>query len=224
MINKYYLLGNSTGDDVGNVFPQAARLHLGYDTKSDASMTRLTNHAFPPVNPDLRFELAPEAILTNIISVGNIKAAGLMVDHKTRWILEDYNIMQHAFYEASIIAEGTSHQYYWLHIVPDGLSGIDFKQSTFARYMVPLLRMNKISNVECESEEEFNHHMDNDQEFEVEKIVLTSEFIEKQYDLFFFPRTGTRPRIFVSDRLCARLEDEKITGGVIVEQNLLAGM
>lgn len=221
MISRYYLLGNSTGEDVGNVFPQTTGLPPGYDEGSVASMTKLTNETFPLVNPDLRFSLAPEALPTNIINVGNISATGLMMDHKTRWILEDFTIIRHAFYEASVMVNGTAHTYYWLHIVPDGLNGIDFERSRFARYMIPMLRMNKISNVECGSEEEFHHYMDSNQGFEVEKLILAPEFAEKQYDLFFFPRTGTYPDLFAFDRLCAKLMDENVTGMVVVEQQIL---
>lgn len=221
MANKYYLLDNSTGDDVGNVFPQTDGLPIGYDRDSETSMTKLRSHEFPRVAPDLRFNLAPKALLTNVVGVGNVVAVGLLVDEKLRRILDEFNIMRHAFYDATVMAHGIRYRYYWLHIVPEDHSGIDFKRSRFATYEASFFQLGKISNVECGSEEELIHHIDNTPGFGLEKIMLTPEFMAKQYDMFFFPRISTNPVIIISDRLCQRLIEEEITGIVIMRQDVV---
>jgi len=219
VINKYYLLGYGTGEEVGGVYPQTEGLPPGYDEDSPASMTNLSNWEFPAVDPDLRFELSPEAVLTNVVSPSNINASGLLVDREVRDILEEFHVMNHAFYEASLAANGIPYKYYWLHMVPPDHSGIDFSRSTFATFMMPLFRFGKKDVVKCRDEAEMHEHIDKDDRFGFDVLYLTSDFMKQQYDLFRFPRIGTSPPLIASDRLCDELTGRGITGLKIVPQD-----
>lgn len=216
-----HYLDNSIGRDVGNVFPQTVGLFPGYDEYAPNSMTRLTNAEFPVIPPDLRFVLDPKTWLTDVISVGNISASGLLVNGRLKEVLEEYKIPNHEFYEADVHDTHSVYRYFWLHIVPDDEEWIDFSRSRFAVYELPLSRIDKLRDVACKNRAEMIFHLENTYGFSPEEIFLTEAFAAERYDVFLVRRIGLEAPLLISERLKIRLEDEGVTGLEIREQEFV---
>ncbi|MBT2563801.1 hypothetical protein J7E50_21420 [Pedobacter sp. ISL-68] len=121
----YYSIENSTGKDVGNVFPQASCLNqdLAHSIQFDE---------FSNFDSEILFKLEPKAKLTDVLSQAAISAYGFLVNNKVRQILEGFNLMEHRYYKCLVKDQkGVVHDYYWLHLVDDNTKKIDYSNSIF---------------------------------------------------------------------------------------------
>lgn len=121
----YYSIDNSTGKDVGNVFPQVSCLNqdLAHSIQFDE---------FSNFDSEILFKLEPKAKLTDILSQAAISAYGLLINDKVRQILEGFNIMKHRHYKCLVKDQsGVVHYYYWIHLVEDNTKKIDYSNSIF---------------------------------------------------------------------------------------------
>lgn len=221
---KYYFLSNSTDEkEIGKSYPQCkgipSRLGLNKNWfNQEDSMSKLKNSEFPTYNPDLRFELKKNAILTDLISTSNISAKGLLLSEKAKNIFTTCNLAPYRVYPASVIQGSINHQYFWLHLVKENLEGIDFLNSKFH---ITNLAFMKIENLNILSNEDYiiEKNKLKMKHIRAEKISLTKNYSDNLFDLIFFPLIHSN--IFISQNLANKIKKNNLTGFNIENQNIL---
>lgn len=213
---KYFFLKNSAKkEEIGNVYPQCEGMAEGYTHKrfeQPNSMTKLTNDSFPGQDPDLLFDLNKKGILTDVVSPSNLSAKGLLVNQRTKHILDEFDLMPHKYYPATIREKGISYDYFWLHLVKKDLSGIDFQESEFE--ITNLVYM-PISDIEIS---DFEDYMEKAKSLSMKHIRAKKIVLDKtiKTDLIYFRYISSD--ILISENLAIELAKSNITGIEIVEQ------
>lgn len=111
--------------ETGKVFPQVICISL-------ESAHQLDSSDFSTSTPELIFKLNKGAKVTDIISQVAINAQGLLVSELFKSLLEEFNLMYYKLYPASIVTTNCSLNYYWLHLIDDGLrDDINYGESVF---------------------------------------------------------------------------------------------
>lgn len=121
----YYLIENSTDNQVGNVFPQASCINqkIAHAINFDG---------FSNLDVSISFQLESKAKLTDVLSQAAISAHGLLVSKKVKELLSNFNIVQHKYYNCLVRdLTGVKHEYFWLHFVDDFANLINYSQSEF---------------------------------------------------------------------------------------------
>ena len=216
---KYYRLERSVDTKV--IGRHAIQLTFA-DKKSQDSCWSLVDEEFPNFKPDLRFDLERGAKLTDVVSSG-VDVPGFMINERVKNIFEQCKLPEHRYYEATVTDhKGVVHPYYWLHILPNDYSMIDFDKTIFKKTEEPMKIWPELafSNVEeiknapeiriksLEEKEKYNEEFSH--KLYVVLDVLRIHDSEK-YDMLFFPDVDVTI-IYISEKLANMLESEKITG------------
>lgn len=208
----YYSIENSTGKDVGHVFPQASCLNqdLAHSIQFDQ---------FSNFDCEILFKLEPKANLTDVLSQAAISAYGFLISKKTRRIFETFNLMQHRYYKCLVKDQkGLVHDYYWLHLLNNDLfNKIDYAASRF--YTTEFGFRNE--DVILESYEDYKirkAELGTMYGFKADSIQLTSEF-DYRIDMFNIPIFGKST--YISKVLADTLTNNNITGISINTSNII---
>jgi hypothetical protein len=203
----YYTLENRTDKEVGSVFPQASCL-------SQMDAHRLSNDEFPAFTPTLNFELVKKAKLTDVLSQAAISAQGLLINEQFKKLLEEFNLMQHKFYAATVKTKKGDTQYYWMHLSDrDLINCIDYKASKFFRTEYGY----REENIELTS---FDDYKSKKAKFG-KMGTIQSDFIKlndkfpKNLDCFILPLFDAH--LYLSESLTTAVRGENITGIEIKE-------
>lgn len=215
---KYYLLSASTNEKEIGAYFQTEGLPKGYTSKwydEPNSMTKLVDTSLPSFTPDLKWELKPEAILTDIISAGNITATGLLMSTKAKNVFQKHNLTQHKFHNSELIVNNNTLDYYYLQLVIRDFQDIDLEKSSFG--ITNAFRM-KEDDVIITS---YKDLVEKQNSLEFGNIINAEEIYIKNdhFDLFFFPLIHND--IFASERLLNNLSNHEITGYEAKEQHIL---
>lgn len=132
MCQQFYILKPAVGtEETGMAYP-AVESFENYDFNAPNSVYNLDSDVFPNFTPDIRFKLAKGAKLCDVMGQGTISACGLLINEKVKNVFEEFNLIPHKYYSATIEDKGTIHQYYWVHFVwVDGFNFLDFASSKF---------------------------------------------------------------------------------------------
>ena len=216
MPNYYYLEPACNTPETGSEFPQVQKMAPGYDYKGPKSVYALTKavEVFPDFIPDLDyFVVHGKAKLTDLLSVSTVDG-GFLISPRFKILLEKFNVVNHRFYSGRLLYKKEFHNFYWLHIISNFTSFVDYPKSTFFVYQN---YTHNLGYVPIESEDDFKikkaklkkDNPDKTITIWAEKIRLNNNF-NKSIDLFTI---GTFDRhYYVSDRLKKAIENEKITG------------
>jgi len=221
---EFYNLNNAvTRKKVGR-YMQTKGFVEGYDQYGPNSMWKLNDEEFPNFVPDLRFDLEKTAKLTDVVSASNISARGFLINEKVKNIFESCKLPDHRYYDATINAKGEIHKYYWLHLLCNDLSLIDFPNSSFYlssffdnQGYVPVLSVDDYFSKKKEKRE-----LKGDDFLFIfaDKIKLLPT--DDKFDLIVFPYIfSLRLRYLISSELKEKLEKEKVTGIDIEPQDIL---
>lgn len=196
---NYYILKPAVDTpETGSAYP-AVESYPDYDFDAPNSVYKLDSNKFPDFSPDIRFKLAKEAKLCDVIAQGTISASGLLISEKLKRRLETESLVPHKFFPAMIeVNEGKVKQYHWLHFVwPDGIKYLDFKKSKFK-----IKRASKdLGEIQIEN---LNDLHSKQGELGFLKMIYNYEytFLDPNFDLFVHPLNKT---IFVSEKLKAKM-------------------
>jgi hypothetical protein len=172
-------------------------------------MTNLNNKEYPKENPDLIFELDEEAKLTDYIKPSNISAKGLLINEKIKKLIENFNIIEHRIYSATLFSNKQALNYYWLHLIKKDHKEVDFENSDFIQTD---LFYDKIKTVYVNSVEDYHQHLDKARKdvnlIIPEKLILKEEY--RQIDILFFPLM--HQSLIASERFIRTLKKNNITG------------
>jgi hypothetical protein len=210
---KYFKVTNATDEKVvGKAkFPQCEAI---------GSTDDLTNEELPDKAPNLIFKLKDKACLTDVVSQARITARGFLVNEKVKNLLSDFNLMEHKFYPAKLIAKGEESLYHWLHFTDEEkyLQYIDYQNSTFHKSNLAFMKIDSIyvSSYQDFWDKKMNLPM---KHIRAEKITLLPELRKQGLDLFYIPYIHSD--YWISNRLEEVLETHKISGLQTKEQSIL---
>jgi len=198
MSQQYYILKPAVGTkETGMAYP-AVESFEDYDFNAPNSVYKLDSDFFPDFIPDIRYKLAKGAKLCDVMEKSNITACGLLINEKVKEVLEQFNLIPHKYFSATIEDKSVIHQYYWVHFVwEDGIKYLDFENSKF-----------KIKEFGTDIEEiqvsNLTELYTKQGELGFIKMIHNYEytFLNPNYDLFIHPLNKT---IFVSDELKAKM-------------------
>jgi hypothetical protein len=215
---KYYLLDTDTSNKkVVGAYPQTTFIKE-YDFNAPNSMHNLSFYEFPSFVPDLRFALEKKAKFSDVVHPSNITANGFLLNEKTRTVFEQFNLVSHQYYEASIIdlKINKTLPYFWLHLINNTYEGIDFQKSSF--YFLdnsfqrltdaPIHFENEIAFLAFKEQlcEKFGSFTGG-----IEHLVLTKEIKAKKIEVLFF-QGGLFSDYIVSEIFIEAIQKAGITG------------
>lgn len=124
--------------ETGSEYPQIQKMKNGYDynaTDSTSALSKARNK-FLTFQPNLdSFQLHSKAKMTDLLSNGLTGAFGILISDKLKNVLEKYKIVSHKFYPAKIALKNEIFEnYYWMQIISDLTSCIDYNKSKFFIY------------------------------------------------------------------------------------------
>jgi hypothetical protein len=197
-MSQYYILTPAVGTkETGMAYP-AVESFEDYDFNKATSVYKLDSDSFPDFVPDIRFQLAKGAKLCDIMGQGTISACGLLISQNVKDVLDQFNLVPHKYFPATIEDKGTTHQYYWVHFVwEDGIKYLDFAKSKFK-----IKRASKdLGEVEIQSLHDLHTKQG---ELGFIKMIHNYEytFLNPNCDLFIHPLNKT---IFVSENLKTKM-------------------
>ncbi len=220
----FYLLTASTDDNViGASYPQCKGMPSGEGLTKDwfdmpDSMTKLNNRTFPKIEPDLRFELEEDSILTDLVSPSNISARGLLLSKRAKMVLQVFPMMPHKFYSAQLKHSGVIYEYFWLHPVRESFDSIDFSNSQFhlANLAMVKIRDLHISSqadyIQVKAENRMKH-------VRADKLTLFSNSEERKHHVTMFPPLHSK--ILISQELKNSIQENNLTGFDFSDQSIL---
>lgn len=215
MSKQYYILKPAVGTkETGMTYPPLESFE-DYDFNSPKSVYKLNSDSFPDFIPDIRFKLAKGAKLCDVMGQGTISACGLLINEGVKEVLEQFNLIPHKYYPATIQDKGIIHKYYWVHCVwEDGIKHLDFSNS---RFQINEFGDN-LGDVELNSYQEL---LDKQTELGFMKMLYNynSSMYNIDFELFTHPLNKT---IYVSEKLFSSLTHKSFTGiDISVADNLL---
>lgn len=205
---KKYLLSNSTDKkEVGYYIQTVGTSEYSLsDEQKKKYRGNLSSEFFPEKDPVLEFELEPKAKLTDVVSASNISAKGFLMNEKAKTVFEQFNLIEHKFYNATLKTKNEILPYYWLHLVNDSFESIDFHKSKFfeADYIG-----RKKSDIIINSLEDFLIKRE-ELMIRAEKIALKESAICQPLDLFFF--FNLHSYVLISENFKDSIVSNKIKG------------
>lgn len=201
---KYYILKPAVDTpETSSTYP-AVESYDHYDFNAPNSVHKLTLREFPDFKPDIKFKLKSGAKLTDMLSQAAISAHGFLVSDKLKNIFSQLSIVPHKFYPAYIEdTQGALHNYYWMHIVWENFSIINWDKSHFfyAHYENKIsLNFNSVSEYQNKKKE-----LGMFTPIQVESLYL--KFVD--FDLFVHPLQAL---ILLSHKGKATLQENNIKG------------
>ena len=216
---KYYRLENSVNTkETGR---NAIQLTFA-DKKTMDSCWSLVDEEFPNFKPDLRFDLEKGSKLTDLVSSG-VDVPGFMINERVKNIFEQCKLPEHRYYEASVKDhKGVVHPYYYLHIMPNDYSIIDFDKTIFKKTEEPMkiwpeLAFQNVEEIKNAPEIRIKNVAEmkkyEDEFFPNLYVILDVLRIHdcEKYDMLYFPDVDVNTK-YISEKLADMLKSEKITG------------
>lgn len=216
---RYFRVKNSRNRKIVG-FPYQTNGYIsGYDVKSPNSRTNLNYDEFPDFVPDLRFELHEKSKLTDVVDASNISAIGFLVNEKVKCIFDEFNFPTHRYYNASILDhKGNVLPYYWMHIISNGYSLVDFEKSVFRKSSFPLKVTATKSDEKIWVEDIEDLRTQKINLFKEDKYIV-ADILEinnfPKYDVLHF--RDICGFVYISEVLVNKINENKITGFDIVE-------
>ena len=216
---KYFRLENSVNTkETGR---NAIQLTFA-DKKTMDSCWGLVDEEFPNFKPDLRFDLEKGSKLTDLVSSG-VDVPGFMINERVKNIFEQCKLPEHRYYEASVKDhKGVVHPYYYLHIMPNDYSMVDFDKTIFKKTEEPMKiwpelafqnveEIKKAPEIQIKNVAEMKKY--EDEFFPNLYVVLDVLRIHdrEKYDMLYFPDVDVNTK-YISEKLANMLKSEKITG------------
>ena len=134
---SYYIFKTAVNNiETGSVYPQVQEMSPGYNYKAPNSVHALSKvyQHLPDFTPDLDyFELAGGAKLSDLLSTAMVYG-GFLISEKLKNLFEKFHLPTHRFYLARVKYKNQFYNYYWMHIICDLTSAVDYKNSKFFIY------------------------------------------------------------------------------------------
>lgn len=214
-MNKYFKIEAAVDThETGSAYP-AVESYDDYDFKSQDSVYNLHSNTTPNFTPNIKFKLAKNAKLTDVLSQATISARGFLANKKFKDCLAENNIIPHICFPAYIEDHNSIiHDYYWIHFTwENSIQFLDFKNSKFK-----IKRVSKdLGEIDIDDYEDLKQKQG---ELGFIKMIHNYEttLLNPKYNLFIHPLNGT---VFLSESLKFQLVELNISGISIVESDNL---
>src|ERR1700722_5929789 len=216
MLNYFVFEPACNTSETGSEYPQVQNMAPGYNYKGSKSVYALTKSvdAFPDFTPDLDyFFVHSKAKLTDLLSVTPVDG-GFLISAPFKMLLEKFNLTGHRFYAAKVLYKKEFHEFYWLHIISNLTSFVDYPKSTFFVYHN---YTHNLGYVNIKSKDDFDikkaqikkDNPDKTITIWAETIFLNDRF---NHSLDLFAIGSFDRNYYVSDRVKTAIENGKITG------------
>jgi hypothetical protein len=216
---QYYILQNSTGDDIGDI--QGIQLKSRsneYLYNEPDSYQYLPDLAPAKMPPNLNYFLVErKAIMTDFISCkGIINATGFTISERARLIFEHIKLMPYSLYPIRLLHKNTFYNYYWMHLEKDFIEYIDFEKSEFSTKRMPFTEIlhwdYQTAKITPHSARELTRirRENYGKEICIDRLFLNKNF-DDQLNLFCFSSVNYGV-VLISDSLKRILELERISG------------
>lgn len=217
---KYYRLENSV--DTKEIGRHATQIDYA-DKKTMDSCWSLVDEEFPDFKPDMRFDLEKGSKLTDVVGTGHF-VPGFMINERVKNIFEQCKLPEHRYYEATVKDhKGVVHPYYYLHIMPNDCSMIDFDKTIFKKTTEPMkiwpeLAFSNVEEIKNAPEiriKNLEEMKDYEDEFFPDNLYVVLDVLRihdsEEYDMLFLPDVDVCTK-YISEKLANMLKSEKITG------------
>jgi hypothetical protein len=209
MSSLYLLKPAVDTEETGSSYP-AVQSYDDYNFKAYNSMHTLKAWEFPEHAPDIRFELAKGARLTDMLTQAAISGDGFLISEKLRNLFETLKMPPHRYYDATVEFENNLYTYYWLHIVwNDGVKFVNFPGTKFE-----IIKFSKIiGSIEISSYEDLKSKQ---KELGFIKMIYANQISMRMpnFDLFPVPINGC---ILATEKIKHQIEVLSPTGVLFVE-------
>lgn len=203
---EYYILKPAVDTpETGNAYP-AAESYDDYDFDAPNSVHKLNFREFPNFEPDIRFKLAKGAKLTDMLSQAAISAHGFLINEKLKNAFEQFNIVPHKYFPATIEDhQGNIHQYFWMHLVwEESKNFIKWEESKFYKK-----RLSKnLGDVSIKKEEDI---LTERKKCDVATLIDFTTILFKNHDFDMF-LINYFTKIYLSKEATEFLSKNKLTG------------
>ncbi|NME72947.1 hypothetical protein [Flammeovirga aprica] len=216
---RYYILEDSTGDEIGNTYPQTDGMSNNYKFKKIDSVSNLPILKAPKVIPDLNsVMLGKGSNLTDIVSSALFNSYSFLVNSKLKALMTKFNLPKHAFFEATLLKydSDVKENYFLFHLQESHSTSIDFTKSSFSTLRIPPW---ELPNWDYEKTPiEINSHDDlvkktkelkSVKNIVPDRLKLVDNF---DHNLDLFTLRYLYGKILISERLKEALEINKISG------------
>jgi hypothetical protein len=224
---SYYIFNFAVNTlEVGSQFPQIQKMSPEYNYKAFNSVYELSKlyDDFPDFTPNLDyFVLVSRAKLTDLLSVSVLRG-GFLISEELKTIFDKFKISSHKYYRAKVKYGGIYYEnYYWMHIVSDLTSFVNYQNSLFFVYHNFSQNLGEIEIISKEDllQKEKKIKSDNPGKtiaIWAKKIELLPTF-DKSLDLFKISRIDGN--FYISENLKNAIVNKKISGLNILEANNL---
>ena len=175
----------------------------------------LKNDRFPDFEPRIKFELSEKGKLSDLVGVPNMVANGMLMSPKFKAFLEQFNLMEHRFYEGQIKTGVFFREYFWFHPLNTYYQWLDYENSEV------FFEVNEDAPVKITDKDEYRKRLGKGY-FRNVKLVFEKTF--PKFDLFYIPHFAPMPQFLISEPLMKAIKNEKITGVEIKEQDFLGDL
>ena len=197
----YYQIKNRTDKEVGGVFPQALSIN-------QELIHSIKSNEFTNFDTELVFALDPNAKLTDVLSEAAILANGILINRKTKDLLDNFNVMQHRYYKCIVTTKGKQHDYYYLHLLDDFTKMVDYSQSVFY-WTKSTFRKGEITL--SSYEEYLNKKKENGILWGVDaEVIVLNHSFNKNLDLFSC--LPFNKKVYLSEVLANEFKKQLVTG------------
>lgn len=216
----YYIIKPAISNiDTGTAYPQVQKMSSDYNYEAKDSVHALSRTILPipDFTPNLEyFVLHNQAKFSDLLSVAVIHG-GLLVSEKFKKILQQFNLINHQFYTATVANKKERNTYFWLHTKEPLYKYINYSKSSFVvllNYAHQVGQINITSYEDYLTQKEILKANNEGKTISIwaDKIMFDSSF-NTNLDLFKIGMFDSN--FYVSDRLKHTIEENNITGTLI---------
>ena len=214
--------------ETGPEYPQVQKMGKDYNYHSPDSIYEVARHTteLPAIAPNLdHFVLHRRAKATDLISNTLTRTTGFITSDRFKKLLKPFNLPAHKFYHAKILHGKTLlEDYYWLQIVPDLSSFVDYSRSKFFIKNMADVISGELEAIKLLSKKDYEvrqmelRSKDSNLAIWAKSIVMNDAF-DNGLDLFKVSRFNSD--FFISDRLSQAIKKACLTGIAIKPAELL---
>ncbi|UBM57551.1 hypothetical protein LAG90_12055 [Marinilongibacter aquaticus] len=222
LLTKYVFKRSITGSD-WQIRPAPKGADRNWFNKP-TNYTQIKFDEFPDFIPDAYFELDEKGKFTDIIRISNTHAKGFLVSPRVRELWNDFILLDHQYYPATVVAEsGEKRDYFLFHMAAQDIKGLDYEKSVFNDCKQLIQTNDDGSQVFVETK--IGRLIERilptkpPRSLALKKLYFDEKF--PGYDLFYIPFFMVLEDFFISERLATVMQREKMTGLVFEEQSII---
>jgi hypothetical protein len=210
--DNFWVISESAGTVESGTYPQVESLN-----PTESHKLRYNEMPQDSVNLGI-YTLNEGAKLTDFLSCAALAADGFLISKKAKAVLEQYNLGNSKYFSATIVKNTDSLEYFWLHLVTDQSTNINYDSSTFyiQRGLVDpdqeAVKIRSLTEFRKKSQELMDEWLNKGGQhlsLKIKEIYLKDSF-DRTLDIFGFAKMNLE--LYISKRLREAIKDNGLTG------------